>query len=142
MAEVVKGKIQDFLNARIPKTGFTLPMKILADKATYKHCTRQFVGVVTMVPDADDLIQYSYLRSPIVKKHDGDSAGKSTISALKEFNIATEQFHSGSCDGQYFNLSVPKVLNAFFGISKKENFAHYDYDPMQSWLSRYTYSKK
>ena len=61
VAEVVKGKIQGFLNTRMPRTGFMPPIKVLADKATYKHRTRQFVGVATMVPDADDLIQYIYI---------------------------------------------------------------------------------
>ena len=130
VAEVVKGKIQGFLNTRKPQTGFMPPIKVLADKATYKHRTRQFLGVATVVPDADDLIQYIYLWSPIVKKHDRGNVGKSIISTLEEFNITAEQFHGGSFDGQYFHLSAPKVLNTFFGISENDNSVHYNYDPM------------
>ena len=95
LAEVVKGNIQSFLNTRLPHTGFLPPVTVLADKATFKRRTRQFVGVTTVIPDADDLIQYIYLGSPIAKHHDGEGVGKSIITALKEFHITTEQFSGG-----------------------------------------------
>jgi hypothetical protein len=103
---------------------------VLADKATYKHRTRQFVGLTSVIPDADDLLQYMYLGLPVMKIHTGEGVGQSIISVLKEFEIPAEQFQGGSFDGQYFHLSVPEVLNTHFGTELKEPSVHYDYDPM------------
>ena len=103
---------------------------MLADKATYKHRTRQFVGLTSVIPDADDLLQYMYLGLPVMKIHTGEGVGQSIISVLKEFEIPAEQFQGGSFDRQYFHLSVPEVLNTHFGTELKEPSVHYDYDPM------------
>eukprot|EP00112_Aurelia_sp_Birch-Aquarium-sp1_P001083 Seg11109.2 transcript_id=Seg11109.2/GoldUCD/mRNA.D3Y31 product="hypothetical protein" protein_id=Seg11109.2/GoldUCD/D3Y31 len=130
VAEVVKGNIQQFLKRILLQTGFLPPVKVLADKATFKHRTRQFVGMTSVIPDADDLIQYIYLGSPVVKKHNGQGVGQSIISVLKEFEITAEQFQGGSFYGQYFHLCVPKVLNTYFGKNEEDESVHYDYDPM------------
>ena len=45
VAEVVKDNVKDYLKKPLPQTGFAPPVKVLADKATYKHRTRQFVGL-------------------------------------------------------------------------------------------------
>ena len=86
--------------------------------------------MTSVIPDADDLIQYIYLGSPVVKKHDAKGVGQSIISILKQFEITAEQFQGGSFDGQYFHLSVPKVLNTYFGKNEEDESTHYDYDPM------------
>ena len=103
---------------------------MLADKATYKHRTRQFVGLTSVIPDADDLLQYMFLGPPVMKIHTGEGVGQSIISMLKEFEISAEQFQGGFFDGQYFHLSVPEVLNTHFGTEGKDPSVHYDYDPM------------
>ena len=39
-------------------------------------------------------------------------------------------FKVGSFDGQYFHLSVPDVLDTYFGTGSDNSSVHYDYDPM------------
>ena len=58
VAEVIKDKVKRYLRTPLPQTGFSPPVKVLADKATHKHRTRQFVGLTTIVPNAVELIQY------------------------------------------------------------------------------------
>ena len=130
VAKVVKDNVKDYLRKPLPQTGFAPPVIVLADKATYKHRTRQFVGLTSVIPDADDLLQYMFLGLPVVKSHTGEGVGQSIISVLKEFEISAEQFQGGSFDGQYFHLSVPEVLNTHFGTEGKDASVHYEYDPM------------
>ncbi len=132
VAQVVKDNVKDYVKKPLRQTGFAPPVKVLADKATYKHRTRQFVGLTSVIPDADDLLQYMFLWLPVVKVHTGKGVGQSIISVLNEFGISAGQFQGGSFDGQYFHLSVPEVLNTYFGKEGKDASAsvHYDYDPM------------
>ena len=130
VAEVVKDNVKDYLKKPLPQTGFAPPVKVLADKATYKHRTRQFFGLTSIIPDSDDLLQYMFLGLPVVKLHTGEGVGQSIISVLEEFEISAEQFEGGSFDGQYFHLSVPDVLNTHFGTEGKDASVHYDHDPM------------
>ena len=83
--------------------------------------------MTSVIPDADDLLQYIFLGLPVVKVHTGEGVAQSIIS---EFEISAEQFRGGSFDGQYFHLSVPNVLNADFGTKGKDASVHYDYDLM------------
>ena len=126
VAEVVKDNVKDYLKKTLPQTGFAPPVKVLAEKATYKHRTRQFVGLTSIIPDSDDLLQYMFLGLPVVKLHTGKGVGQSIIS-VEEFEISAEQFQGGSFDGQYFHLSV---LNTHFGIEGKDASVHHDHDPM------------
>ena len=62
VAEVVKDNVKDYLKKPLPQTGLVAPpVKVIADKATYKHRTRQFVGLTSIIPDSDDLLQYMFL---------------------------------------------------------------------------------
>ena len=130
VAEVVKDNLKNYLKKPLSQTGFAPPVKVLADKATYKHRTRQFVGLTSIIPDSDDLLQYMFLGLPVVKLHTGEGVGQSIISVLEEFEISAEQFQGGSFDGQYFHLSVSDVLNTHFGTEGKDASVHYDHDPM------------
>lgn len=60
VAETVKDKVTNFFTTPLLQTGFPPVMNILADKATWKHCTRQFVAAIAMVPDAPTLLQTVY----------------------------------------------------------------------------------
>ena len=53
------------------QTGYKPPAKVVADKATWQHQTRQLIGVVTVVPDADQPLQALVLGTPVVKLHTG-----------------------------------------------------------------------
>ena len=116
-----------FLKTRLLQAGFKPCGKIGADKATWKHRSRQFVSFVTVVPDSDDVIHVFYLGHPVVKSHNGQGVTQSIINVLKEYNIDNEQYLGGSFDGAYFSLNVPELLDEYFGFI--ENSKHHDLDP-------------
>lgn len=128
VSNVVKNRLKAFLNNRLIQTGFQPPLKIIADKATWKHRTRQFIMAVTVIPDSAQLIQALYLGHPVIKAHNGQAVAESIISCMSEYSITKAQFNGGSFDGQYFNLSVPDYLSSHFSGEDKTYF--YDWDPM------------
>ena len=54
VANVVHKRVTDYLKTPLKQTGHRPPVCISADKGTYKHRSRQFLGVVTIVPGGDE----------------------------------------------------------------------------------------
>lgn len=125
----VRNRLKVFLNDRLVQTGFQPPLKIIADKATWKHRTRQFIMAITIVPDSDELIQALFLGHPVVKTHNGQGVADSIVSCIAEYGITKTQYNGGSFDGQYFKLSVPDYLNKHFSEEEDKTY-YYDWDPM------------
>ena len=128
VADVVSRRVNKFISWPLLQTGHRPPLNISADKATYKHRTRQFVSAVTVVPDSDKLIQYIFLGSPIVKAHDGNSVAKNWKEAMDKRLVAADQIAGGSVDGQYFHLKVSRHLEELYGI--EEGSLTFFWDPM------------
>ena len=128
VADVVSRRVNKFISSPLLQTGHRPPLNISADKATYKHRTRQFVSAVTVVPDSDKLIQYIFLGSPIVKAHDGNSVAKNWKEAMDKRLVAADQIAGGSVDGQYFHLKVSRHLEELYGI--EEGSLTFFWDPM------------
>ena len=124
VSKVVEDLLKRYLGSRLVHTGYKPPVKLVADKATWQHQTRQLIGVVTVVPDAEDPIQAMVLGTPVVKLHTGAGVASSITSVADKF-ISADQFQGGSFDGQYFHLSVHKLLDEHYGTK-----SHYDVDPM------------
>ena len=130
VAEEVEHRVNNFLNNRLDQTGFRPVGKVVADKATYKHRTRQFVSFITVVPNSTVLIQPIFLDIHVVKAgHTGPAIAKSLIDLLDKKDITAEQYQGGSYDGQYHHLSVPELLDGHFGFTgTSRKFS--DWDPM------------
>ena len=60
-------RLKKFITTRLPQTGHIPAMNTSADKATYKHRTRQFVSLVTIIPDSPGLLQVIFVGIPVVK---------------------------------------------------------------------------
>ena len=105
-------------------TGEKPPCKIVADKATWQHSTRQLTGVVTLVAGSDQPIQAMILGTPVVKAHNGAGVAENITSVTDKF-ISADQYRGGAFDGQYFHLGVHKLLDSHYGVT-----AHHDVDPM------------
>ncbi len=106
VAEEVEHRV-NFLNNRLDQTAFRPVGKVVADKATYKHRTQQFVYFITVVPNSTILIQSIFL----------------------DIHVTAEQYQGGSYDGQYHHLSVPELLDGHFGFTgTSRKFS--DWDPM------------
>ena len=79
VAEEVEYRVNNFLNNRLDQPSFRPVGKVVANKSTHKHRTRQFVAFITVVPDSTELIQPIFLDIHVVK------AGH-TGPAIAEFN--------------------------------------------------------
>lgn len=126
---VVKTRLKRFLTRKLSQTGHRPPLALSADKATYKHRSRQFLGGVTISPDGQNLLEVISCGQPIVKEGStGSALCKTMKSGLDEFGIAGCQIESAVFDGVYFHCSVQKHFNELYGL--KENDVLYSYDTL------------
>ena len=147
LANNIDTKIKSFLTTSMIQTGFRPALKITADKATFCHRTRQFIGATTVIPDAEEVIQCTFLGAPIVRvdsvdkelsdevesepqinPHTGIGIANNIWKTTSHFGIITENYVGCAFDGQYHNLNVPHLLNQLFGFGDERKPA--DWDPM------------
>ena len=135
-------KIKHFFTTPMAQTGFKPALKITADKATYCHRTRQFIGCITVIPEAEDVIQCIFLGAPIVRiddheineddveinPHTGIGIANNIWKTTSNFGIVSENYIGCAFDGQYHHLNVPHHLNELFGFDDNKKPA--DWDPM------------
>lgn len=76
VAEEVEHSVHQFWNNRLNQTGFRPAGKVLADKATHKHRTRQFFSFITVVPNSIDLMKSIFFDIHVVKR---GHAGPATL---------------------------------------------------------------
>ena len=124
IAEEIQSKVKRFLKERLPQTGFRPACKILADKATHKHRSRQVMGIICAVPDSPQLLIPFFIGIPVVKKHDGQAVAENIWTQTDTY-IEPDQYKGISVDGQYFSLHVPELLDAHYNV-----VGHHDWDPM------------
>ena len=118
IANAIKDKITSFLSTPQESTGHRPVVNVAADKATWKHRTRQFVTATIVVPDAPHLLQVMFLGILTVKKdsHTGYALAESIKALLDERGISGKQVAGVSFDGQYINLGVEQCLKNLYGI--------------------------
>ena len=119
VAREVQARMKTFLTSRLPQTGCLPPVNVGADKGTNRHRTRQFLTALTVVPDADELLQPIYIGQPVVKDHTGPGVALSIKDGLDRYGIMPIQFEASSHDGQYFHLSVPENLRKFYDLDDR-----------------------
>ena len=123
--ETYKTKMVNYLSTAFPSTGHP-PINIIADKATYKHRTRQFVAPTTITPGCPQFVQSVFLDVPPVKRHDRPGVTESIIEVLDDFNVVSKQICGQSCDGAYFHLGVPVMLSKHYKKGNKSCIAMHD----------------
>ena len=119
VAKVIHNRMSNFLKSRMVQTGNLPPINIGADKGTNKHRTRQFLTALTVVPDAEKLLQPIYIGQPIVKDHSGNGVALSIKGGLDGFGISSMQVEASSHDGQYYHLSVPEALCKLYSLGNR-----------------------
>ena len=78
-----------------------------ADKATYKHRSRQFISVVTINPGGDNFLEIISCGQPVVTGgSSGSELSRNIKSGLDEYSIVGCQLESAVFDGVYFHCSV------------------------------------
>ena len=85
VADVVRAEVQGVLKEKLPQTGFMRPVKIVADKDTTKHRTRQVVCVTTVFPEAEDLIQTLFIDHPLIKHHKAEDTAENIYDVIEDF---------------------------------------------------------
>ena len=123
-AEVVKGRVSTYFQTALVQTGRRPPVKILADKATWKHRTRMVSGLVTVVPDTPVLLQTFFLASKSCPGGTGDAMTESLVGVMEGL-VDRSQYLGISADGATLHCNVGRKLGEHF---KKR--VHDDYDPL------------
>ena len=126
IAEAIKKRKVKFLTTPLVQTGFKVPIKIVADKDTRKHRTRQLVLITLIVPDSPNLIQAVYLGHPVVDDHSGPGVAQNLIGVVEKSGIIAEQIEGQSYDGQYFDLSVHAQVQNHFGLHPSDTQDDWD----------------
>ena len=105
------------------------PCKIIADKDTTKHRTRQLICLTTVFPEAKDFIQTLYIDHPLIKHHKIKDVAENIVTSVKEY-ISEDSYAGGSYDGAYFhaNKDVSKHVNEAFNVN--DEAVHSDHDAM------------
>ncbi len=119
IAKEIHRRMSTFLTSRMVQTGHLPPVNVGADKGTNRHRTRQFMTALTVVPDAEELLQPIYIGQPIVKDHTGQGVASSIKDGLDKFGILSVQLEASSHDGQYFHLSVPEALCKLYDLDNR-----------------------
>ena len=117
------------LNTKLEQTQHVRPCKVVADKDTLKHRTRQLVCVTTVFPEASEFIQTVYLDHPLIKEHRTKDVAQNVVYAVEKF-ISEDSYAGCSLDGAYFHAKkdVTQHINDHFNV--KDSDVHSDHDPM------------
>ena len=129
VASVVTEQLTLYLTTPLVQTGFRPIINVAADKATWKHRTRQFTVGSIIPPESSDLITTVHLGLPVVKGHNGIDIAKSIKEVLDERKIIGKQVGGISADGQYVKLNVEAGLKTLYGPENSKNM-NISWDPM------------
>ena len=121
-SNVITNRVQDHLSSRLKQTGCLPPCKVVEDGATYRHDTRQLVGLTTIFPGDKPLLQSVFCGAPKGIRSDGASTAQSMASVISEY-IVPEQYLGTSADGANYLSHVGELLDKELG---KEG--HHDWD--------------
>ena len=121
-SKAITSRIKEHLSTRLPQTGCLPPCKVVEDGATYRHDTRQLVGLTTIFPGDKPLLQSVFCGAPKGIRSDGASTAKSMATEIAEY-IVPQQYLGTSADGANFLAHVGELLDKELG--KK---GHHDWD--------------
>ena len=128
VAKTVKEQVNAFIETPLQQTGHRPLLNIQADKATYKHRTRQFATATTIVPDSYQLLQVVFIGQPVVVKHEGIEIAKNWKHELDARKVDGSQIVGASVDGQYLHLSVKERLEELYRLP--HGAITFGWDPM------------
>ena len=105
------------------------PLALSADKATYKHRSRQFLGGVTISPGGENFLETLRFGQPTVKEGSTATAlVKNMEPSFDLLGVNGSQIESTVFDGVYFHIGVQEHFEAAFGL--KEGNILYSYDTL------------
>ena len=86
-SNVIISRIQNHLSTRLKQTGCLPPCKVVEDGATYRHDTRQLVGLTTIFPGDKPLLQSVFCGAPKGIRSDGASTAKSMAIVTADYIV-------------------------------------------------------
>ena len=95
VSSAVTKRVKNFISTKLTQTGHLSALNISADKATYKHNTRQFLACVTSFPEQMNLFELLVL-----------DIAKNFKEELYRFNFQPCQIEGESFDGQYIHFNI------------------------------------
>ena len=126
--KVVHKRQVKFLSTPLQQTGHLPPVAGSADKGTYKHRSRHFLGVITVNPGGKNFLEPISCGQPVVT--DG-SKGTDLASSIKNgfdgFKIISKQLESFVFDGVYFHCSVLEHLIELYDLEPGTVHASWDW---------------
>ena len=115
--QAVMKRLRKFFSTPLECTGHLPPLAVSADKATYKHRSRQFISVVTINPGGDNFLEIISCGQPVVTGgSSGSELSRNIKSGLDEYCIVGCQLESAVFDGVYFHCSVEEHFNNLYNL--------------------------
>ena len=121
-SKVIMGRVEVHLSSRLPQTGCLPPCKVVEDGATYRHDTRHLIGLTTIFPGDQPLIQSVFCGAPKGVRSDAASTAKSMATTISQYMVP-QQYVGTSTDGANFLAGVGEQLDQELGQE-----GHHDWD--------------
>jgi hypothetical protein len=125
-SQEIEERLKGYFGCRLPQTGQKPKVKVCADSATWKHRTRQVVGLIAVTPDTSNLIKAFYINSCWSPSGYGRAKAKEVVQSTDRY-MTGEQYGGMSVDGAYIATHVGEYVAEHYGVT-----AHDDLDPMHA----------
>ena len=113
----VQSRMKQFITSKLQQTGHKPPLALSADKATYKHRSRQFLAGVTIAPGSDNFLEVISFGQPIMKHGSTASALSNNMKeGFDALGVEGCQIESTVFDGVYFHIGIQKYFDAMYGL--------------------------
>ena len=119
--------MKQFITSKLQQTGHKPPLALSADKATYKHRSRQFLAGVTIAPGSDNFLEVISFGQPIMKHGSTASALSNNMKeGFDALGVEGCQIESTVFDGVYFHIGIQKYFDAMYGLHERDILYSYD----------------
>jgi hypothetical protein len=123
----IQSRMKQFITSKLQQTGHKPPLALSADKATYKHRSRQFLAGVTIAPGSDNFLEVVSFGQPIVKHGSTASALSGNMKeGFDALGVEGCQIESTVFDGVYFHIGIQKHFDAMYGLHEGDVLYSYD----------------
>ena len=104
-------------------------MGISADKGTYKHRSRQFLSLMTIMPGGTNLLENLSCGQPVATEGStGLELAKNMKAGFDHIGVDPSQIESGVFDGVYFHCSIEEHLAQLYDLTTGKVL--YTWDPL------------
>ena len=129
VSKVVNRRVKTYLQSPLEQTGHLPPVCISADKGTYKHRSRQFLSVVTIMPGGESFLVVVSCGQPVVTDGStGRELAKNMKNGFDATGVSSIQIEGAVFDGVYFHCSIEEHLTQLYKLEPGQVL--YTWDPL------------